>query len=421
MEFGLTINGTPQYPFQRLDSGYTAPTVSLDAIRKREHKAIREATELAARSDEMGYDYIFTSEQHFGLWGGNTPHPIQAQTAMVGATETVRLVQLANILPWHNPVRAAEQAAYLDVLSNGRAEVGIGKGFGDRETAVFGQHWGADNSSQNKEHVFREAFEVLTEAWTTEGTSVRGEFHSLPSRYTNYQDAIELGYLTSSTTEADPRTLYSKSREGVVSNSAPVMPKPEQEPHPQLWRPITNKDAATWAAARGVNGCFICSNFAQAKALVDVYHETAKQTDWPDHRPEYHGAALDRGWDTESRRGIIPRITVFNTEVADADTIDRWKEGYRFTLSLQQAGSTPHPGKPIQIDVEAELTKNDVPIVGDTETIIDELARLTSTCGYENLNLNLHIENFGLSHEEELTQITSLASHVLPEVAETGV
>jgi alkanesulfonate monooxygenase SsuD/methylene tetrahydromethanopterin reductase-like flavin-dependent oxidoreductase (luciferase family) len=57
---------------------------------------------------------------------------------------------MANILPWHDPIRLAEQVALLDIISDGWTEVGIGRGYQPREAAILGQYWSGTMQDEEK-------------------------------------------------------------------------------------------------------------------------------------------------------------------------------------------------------------------------------------------------------------------------------
>jgi alkanesulfonate monooxygenase SsuD/methylene tetrahydromethanopterin reductase-like flavin-dependent oxidoreductase (luciferase family) len=93
------------------------------------------------------------------------------QTGVAMATTTLRVGTAVSVLPWHNPVLLAEQAATLDVLSGGRVDLGIGKGYRHAEFRGFAI------SPVEAQARFDESVEVMTRAWTsTERFSHHGQF-----------------------------------------------------------------------------------------------------------------------------------------------------------------------------------------------------------------------------------------------------
>ena len=82
-------------------------------------------------------------------------------TALAMRTTTLRLGTAVIVLPWHNPVLLAEQAATLDLISGGRFDFGIGKGYRHSEFHGF------QIAPEEAEARFEEAIAVMTRAWTT--------------------------------------------------------------------------------------------------------------------------------------------------------------------------------------------------------------------------------------------------------------
>jgi alkanesulfonate monooxygenase SsuD/methylene tetrahydromethanopterin reductase-like flavin-dependent oxidoreductase (luciferase family) len=96
-----------------------------------------EEVSLADQAEGLGYDSIWTVEHHFTDYAV-TPDPLQFLTYMAGRTSRVQLGSMVVVLPWHDPVRVAEQVSVLDILSGGRAIFGIGRGLGRVEFEGLG-------------------------------------------------------------------------------------------------------------------------------------------------------------------------------------------------------------------------------------------------------------------------------------------
>ena len=102
----------------------------------------------------------FLVEHHFTGWN-QVSATLMLQTALAMRTTTLRLGTAVIVLPWHNPVLLAEQAATLDLISGGRLDFGIGKGYRHNEFAGF------RIPPEEAEPRFEESVEVMTKAFTS--------------------------------------------------------------------------------------------------------------------------------------------------------------------------------------------------------------------------------------------------------------
>ena len=91
---------------------------------------------LADLAEPLGYESIWSVEHHFSDYT-MCPDVLQFLTYMAGRTTTVKLGSMVLVLPWHDPVRAAEQIILLDHMSNGRLILGLGRGTGKIEFDGF--------------------------------------------------------------------------------------------------------------------------------------------------------------------------------------------------------------------------------------------------------------------------------------------
>jgi alkanesulfonate monooxygenase SsuD/methylene tetrahydromethanopterin reductase-like flavin-dependent oxidoreductase (luciferase family) len=96
-----------------------------------------EDTRLAVEAEAMGFDYVGPVEHHFTDYAA-CPDPFQMLAYVAAKTKTIKLITAAVILPWNNPLRVVEQAIELDILSEGRLILGMGRGAARREFRSFG-------------------------------------------------------------------------------------------------------------------------------------------------------------------------------------------------------------------------------------------------------------------------------------------
>ncbi|MET0884728.1 MAG: LLM class flavin-dependent oxidoreductase [Acidimicrobiales bacterium] len=99
-------------------------------------EVFRHQLAMASRAEDLGFQSIWTPEHHFADYM-LTPNPPQFLSWVAGRTSTVRLGTMVTVLPWHEPVRVAENFTLLDHLSDGRAVLGLGRGLGRIEFEGF--------------------------------------------------------------------------------------------------------------------------------------------------------------------------------------------------------------------------------------------------------------------------------------------
>jgi alkanesulfonate monooxygenase SsuD/methylene tetrahydromethanopterin reductase-like flavin-dependent oxidoreductase (luciferase family) len=149
-----------------------------------------ETLELIALADQLGIDYVYLSEHH-GVEDGHSPSLLPIAAAIAARTERIRISSYVFLLPLHHPLRVAEDVATVDIISNGRAELGVGAGYRPEEFEAFG----IDRASRRER--MDEGCEILLRAWTEDRWSHLGRQFQLQNV-----------------------SLY---------------PKPVQRPHPPLW------------------------------------------------------------------------------------------------------------------------------------------------------------------------------------------
>src|ERR1700729_340534 len=110
-------------------------------------------------AEALGYQSAFIVEHHFTGFG-QVSATLNLLTWIGARTRTLRLGTAVIVLPWHNPVLLAEQAATLDLLSGGRFDFGVGKGYRHSEFKGF------QIAQEESEARFDEAVDVMTRAWT---------------------------------------------------------------------------------------------------------------------------------------------------------------------------------------------------------------------------------------------------------------
>ncbi|HYR67693.1 MAG TPA: LLM class flavin-dependent oxidoreductase, partial [Reyranella sp.] len=101
-----------------------------------DHQIYLNELALADMAEPLGFESIWGVEHHFTDYT-MCPDVVQFLSYMAGRTKQVRLGSMVVVLPWHDPMRVAEQVAMLDHLSGGRMILGLGRGAGKVEFDGF--------------------------------------------------------------------------------------------------------------------------------------------------------------------------------------------------------------------------------------------------------------------------------------------
>src|SRR3954463_9709619 len=138
-----------------------------DAAVVAEHMAMGDLAE------PLGFDSLFALEHHFTGYA-MSPAPCQLLSYYAGRTRRIQLGTAVIVLPWHDPVRVAEEIALLDVLCGGRCLFGFGRGAASVEYEGFRVPMGEARPR------FVEAAKIVVAALSGETFSYDGQFYKIP-------------------------------------------------------------------------------------------------------------------------------------------------------------------------------------------------------------------------------------------------
>jgi alkanesulfonate monooxygenase SsuD/methylene tetrahydromethanopterin reductase-like flavin-dependent oxidoreductase (luciferase family) len=128
---------------------------------------------LADLAEPLGFDSLFGLEHHFTGYS-MSPNPLQLLAYYAAKTKRIMLGTCVIVLPWHDPIRVAEQIAYLDLLCGGRCMFGFGRGAASAEYAGF------RIPMEEARPRFAEAAQLVTKALSEEVFEWNGEFYQIP-------------------------------------------------------------------------------------------------------------------------------------------------------------------------------------------------------------------------------------------------
>ena len=94
------------------------------------HRGIHErVTREILEAEELGFDAVWIAEHHFSNKYGILPDPFSYLSYLAAKTTRIRLGAAVMVVPLHHPLRIVENAAFVDILSGGRFQLGMGSGY----------------------------------------------------------------------------------------------------------------------------------------------------------------------------------------------------------------------------------------------------------------------------------------------------
>jgi alkanesulfonate monooxygenase SsuD/methylene tetrahydromethanopterin reductase-like flavin-dependent oxidoreductase (luciferase family) len=198
-------------------------------------EGFRDFIEYNVEAEALGFHSTFVVEHHFTGYG-QVSATLNLLTWLGARTHTLRLGTAVLVLPWHNPVLLAEQAATLDLLSGGRLDFGVGKGYRYNEFAGFCV------PMEEADARFDECLEVILKAWTAD------EPFSHRGRYWSYEQIV-------------------------------VEPPTAQKPHPPIWMGAGGERSIRQVAQKGYH--VLLGQYAAPEDVaraIEVFKETVEAT-----------------------------------------------------------------------------------------------------------------------------------------------
>jgi len=242
----------------------------------------REAIEEIRLAESLGFDCAFISEHHF-LDDDMFPSPLIALSYVAAKTEKIRLGSGVILLPLHDPIHVAEDAAVLDLISGGRLILGIGQGYRLEEFQAFGR------ALKDRSTLLREGAMLIRKLWTEQSVTYRGKHF-----------------------QTDGVTLT---------------PKPAQKPTPPIWVGAKKRKAVELAAEVGdawyadpiTPLSIICENVAHWERTLTAHGKKRSEQEFAYYREWGIGPDDKSAWkhDGEAITGEYRRYLGFGHLVDD--------------------------------------------------------------------------------------------------------
>jgi probable F420-dependent oxidoreductase len=312
----------------------------------------RDALEEVVRGEELGFDSIWM-EEHHSVADHYWPSPLPVLAGFATRTSRVTLGTDILVAPFYHPARLAEDVALLDVMSGGRAVLGVAIGYKPDEFALYG----ADLAMRGAR--FEEQLAIVKGLWTQDSLSFRGTYYQVEGR---------------------------------------LEPRPITKPHPPIWiggwGERTLRRAATLADNWIPGPTADLARLLEGKKRFLANRRAAGRSepilDWPLTRD-----VIIADTDREAR------------ELAERHIMVSYRKEY--------AGGWKHPFIDASIATDLDTVKKDRFLIGGPDQVIKEVRPFVEQYGMTHLICRLFFP--GMPHRHIMRELTLIAREVRPAFA----
>jgi len=325
-------------------------------------------------AEELGFTSVWSVEHHFLESFSHASAPEVLLTWAAANTSRIRIGHGVRLLPYpyNHPIRAAEQAATLDLLSQGRLEFGTGRSATATELGGFGI------DPADTREMWRESLELIVKAWTNPTVEHHGRFF----------DQVE-------------RTL---------------VPKPLQQPHPPLWMSCTSPESHEVAGELGLGllSFTLALAFEEVAARIAKYRERIKTATPIGHAVNNQTAVFTMAHCAPTQ--------ALARERAEAGVMRYQHDQIAMLTSLipqlKQGSSYDYYERFVGVDYDKftydYLDSKNMLLVGDPERCV-ELAKQYEAIGVDRLLLFVQYKD--MPHEHTMDSLRLFGKEVLPAFA----
>jgi len=342
-----------------------------------ETQVVMNALEQVRLADELGFTTVWAVEHHFLEGYSHCSAPEVFLTACAMQTKNIRVGHGAVVCvpEMNHPIRVAERAAMLDIVSGGRLEFGTARSSTWTELGGFE----ADPDATKKD--WDEYVRIIPRMWTEERLSYDGGCSSMPERA--------------------------------------VLPKPVQKPHPPMWVTVTSAGTELDAAERGL-GCLgvAAASFGEQERRTKAYHRRIQQSN-PVGRVNDRVATLNfmhchEDLATGAQRGMqfLGMFGLLNSHLLFT------REAFPTTAYQSLAGLVAPSGSKGGGNPGAQYGVPEGVCIGDPGSII-EAAKRWESVGVDEVNFLINACEL-LPQEQVLDSLRLFAREVMPAFANGG-
>ena len=289
----------------------------------------RRQLEEAELAERIGIDQIWFFEHHL-IPTAPVPSPNLLIAAAARTTSRIRFASMVNILPFRHPLLVAEEAAMLDNLTNGRLDLGLGRGLRPPEFEAFGV------DQQQSREMFLESFDIIRRVWADEIFEHHGKYWT-------------------------------------TRKNGPLSPPLVQRPHPPFLVSAQSAESLRWAARHDIPFAQIDSMVTQARRDQALYRDVQMA----------HGHA------PAPRLYLMREIYVAESDAraraeAEPYLLQYWELWNRYT-QFTRGGKLPdsydfwrRQAPMLHAMSFDEIVAQDMVILGSPETVANAIARLAA-------------------------------------------
>jgi natural product biosynthesis luciferase-like monooxygenase protein len=309
-------------------------------------------------AEDLGFDSIWIGEHHFCRYICPAPQIVAA--AIAQRTKKLRIGTAIVLLPHHDPIRLAEDYALVDLLSGGRLDFGVGRGF------IKATYDGFNQSMSESRERFNESLELIELAWRQPTFSYEGKFYQ--------------------------------------AKEVTILPRPLQKPSPPIFMAAAVSPESFVAAGEKGHSILLAPFFQSRGALKEnlaLYKETLRQSG---HSPEgleivagYHSfvdespALAAQKWESHYMRYMNFVGTLIDPEAYTSPQYESWRRLEKITWERMYPGQV---------------------LCGDAAQCIERIGLMKEEFGVT--HFFVYMDLGGLEHRQLLQSIERFATRVMP-------
>ena len=319
-------------------------------------------TDIAQTADKLGFDSIWLAEHHFSTYG-YLSRPLMYALHLASQTTRIRVGTAVVVVPLHHPLIIAEEIATADLLSGGRLDVGLGRGYQRYEF----ERLGCDLSESRDR--WEESVDILLRAFKGDPFTYEGKYFQIPK--------------------------------------TSILPLPVQKPHPPIWVVGQSPESIVATVRRGFN--LVSGGFGIS---IDRLREFRQSFD--------EVMAIEKP--TAPIRVSTQRPVYVTTDEADARAaVEQARWNMRVTLGLRNNREKVVDGHAIAVPFDDEPATDDLldryMVIGTPETCIERIKTLQAIMGIDHFNASFWFGD--MPHDKVIRSMKLFAEHVIPTFRDT--